>query len=46
MAFVYKADPVRGASLVHVGRGAHLENIRRHEAGAPLIGRVDRSRGY
>jgi len=95
----------RGASLVHVGRGAHLdhqalldaletgwlssavvdvtdpeplpadhpfwahpkilltphiasmtqpetaveiviENIRRHEAGAPLIGRVDRSRGY
>jgi glyoxylate/hydroxypyruvate reductase A len=23
-----------------------LENIRRHEAGAPLLGRVDRSRGY
>jgi glyoxylate/hydroxypyruvate reductase A len=23
-----------------------LENIRRHEAGAPLVGMVDREKGY
>ena len=26
--------------------GLVLDNIRRHEAGAPLIGLVDRTRGY
>jgi glyoxylate/hydroxypyruvate reductase A len=80
MAFVYKADPVRGVCRESAGHPVSqplpanhqlwshpkvlltpdiasmtqpetavelvLDNIRRHQAGAPLVGLVDRTRRY